>query len=67
MLLLLLQVHKGFLTSFNDLMTGGDTQQMTMKHVADELMGGKEPTRCVDSAEGENVAQSAMRVEMLNK
>lgn len=41
------QVHRGFLTSFNDLMTGGTAKESdkTMEYVANDLLGGKAPAR----------------------
>jgi hypothetical protein len=40
-----LQVHRGFLTSFNDLMTGGDAKELTMEQAVNKLLGGKKPAR----------------------
>jgi len=42
-----MMVHRGFLASFNDLMTGGDSQQPTMEQAAQQLMGGRPPARVV--------------------
>jgi hypothetical protein len=40
-----LQVHKGFLTSFNDVL-GRDRKMRTLPEVARQLMRGSKPTRC---------------------